>query len=579
MTDNNNNNKTPNQSVRTGQSFSKSISKKPPNNNYATKEQSIQEPTMKFHPFQPGRPSQRYGSYSKVKEQALLYIQSNFKDGHDIAKSLRDEQLVDLSNEMPKPQTSTKKDNNQHEAEQKMFDMITKGEVEKYLTRKDNLCQNQPKAFSVIMQDFCTPDMTREIQTHPDFKSKIEDNPFELLKVVKTLMHNPTRARYPFLQLTDIALSFLLCRQYENEHPANFKKRLEEKADIFASLVGNNILDEFVKTTPAHKQANSATKEQLRKKAMDQWIALIAIRNSEPTKYSILKRNLNDDYSMGVDKFPTDLDSTVDILINHNKFFTRPRPPPGKPSPALKSKTTEDDIPTHEGATTSFAQCFKCGSHDHLGPDCKQTKPADEWYATKAMKHYEEQTEKEKKEKDNKEQQHMTIQQTDQLADDPEPTDNVWSSITMTQFNGCQIQEQPTNSNNNKYKDLIVLDSTANVDVFNNPQLVNNIKIAPSPIKVGTNNGTKSLNLTAQSRGRNSAVWFDSTAPTNTYSLAALKKDKTVNKIVFDSSKEDAFIVHLKNGRKVKFHCTPEGLYAYGPNNKFHNNPYRALFS
>jgi hypothetical protein len=68
-------------------------------------------------------------------------------------------------------------------------------------------------------------------------------------------------------------------------------------------------------------------------------------------------------------------------------------------------------------------------------------------------------------------------------------------------------------------------------------------------------------------------------APTNTYSLAALKKDKTVNKIVFDSSKEDAFIVHLKNGRKVKFHCTPEGLYAYGPNNKFHNNPYHALFS
>jgi transcription initiation factor IIF auxiliary subunit len=120
--------------------------------------------------------------------------------------------------------------------------------------------------------------------------------------------------------LIDIALSFLLCRQQENEHPADFKKRLEEKADIFVSLLGDNILDEFVKTTPAHKKASSATaKVQLCKKAMDQWIALIAIRNSEPTKYSILKRNLNDDYSMGVDKFPTDLDSAVDILINRNK--------------------------------------------------------------------------------------------------------------------------------------------------------------------------------------------------------------------------------------------------------------------
>jgi hypothetical protein len=106
---------------------------------------------------------------------------------------------------------------------------------------------------------------------------------------------------------------------------------------------------------------------------------------------------------------------------------------------------------------------------------------------------------------------------------------------------------------------------------------MNNIKLAPSPIKLGTNNGTKSLNITAQSCRRNSSVWFDNTAPTNIYSLAALKKDKTVNKIVFDSSKEDAFIVHLKNGRKVKFRCTPEGLYAYDPSNKFHNNPYHAL--
>jgi hypothetical protein len=137
---------------------------------------------------------------------------------------------------MPKPQTSTKKDNDQREAEQKMFDMITKGQVEKYLAREDNLCQNQPKAFSVIMQNFCTHDMVREIQTHPDFKSKIEDNPFELLKVVKTLMHNPTRARYPFLQLTDIALSFLLCRQYENEHPADSRRDLKRK-QTFLSLL------------------------------------------------------------------------------------------------------------------------------------------------------------------------------------------------------------------------------------------------------------------------------------------------------------------------------------------------------
>jgi hypothetical protein len=44
--------------------------------------------------------------------------------------------------------------------------------------------------------------MQNRIEEHPDYESKIQDDPIELLEKIKVLMHNPIRAKYPFC-LTD----------------------------------------------------------------------------------------------------------------------------------------------------------------------------------------------------------------------------------------------------------------------------------------------------------------------------------------------------------------------------------------
>jgi hypothetical protein len=57
-------------------------------------------------------------------------------------------------------------------------------------------------------------------------------------------------------------------------------------------------------------------------------------------------------------------------------------------------------------------------------------------------------------------------------------------------------------------------------------------------------------------------VWYDPNLKTNIFSFAELNEK---HKITFDSTKERAFEVHLRN-KIVKFKMTTNGLYLYKPN-------------
>ena len=79
----------------------------------------------------------------------------------------------------------------------------TKKSYEDISTEKNALQENISKAYALIFTNYCTRPMQSRIKEHPDFESTIEDNPFELLKVIKTLMHDAVRAQYPYMHCND----------------------------------------------------------------------------------------------------------------------------------------------------------------------------------------------------------------------------------------------------------------------------------------------------------------------------------------------------------------------------------------
>ena len=118
--------------------------------------------------------------------------------------------------------------------------------IKKHLDRETALNSNLKKAYAMIFSTYCSKIIQNRIESHPDYESKICDDPIELLTAIEGLMHDTIKAKYPFASLT-LAMEMLLhIKQQENETLIDFIKRFKQVRNVFISHVGRNILSDFV---------------------------------------------------------------------------------------------------------------------------------------------------------------------------------------------------------------------------------------------------------------------------------------------------------------------------------------------
>ena len=82
--------------------------------------------------------------------------------------------------------------------EQEGYDVLYTVEVQNYMDRKNTLETNLRRAYVLILSTYCNGTMQHRIEEHPDFESEIQNDPIELLKAIKIVMHDPIRAKYPY---------------------------------------------------------------------------------------------------------------------------------------------------------------------------------------------------------------------------------------------------------------------------------------------------------------------------------------------------------------------------------------------
>ena len=84
-----------------------------------------------------------------------------------------------------------------HQQEANNLKFQTDYKIHKEKEQEYNDTMNQ--VFSLILTVFFTKAMVHRIEQHPEYKTKIQDDPIALLEAIKTLMHDPIRAQYPII--------------------------------------------------------------------------------------------------------------------------------------------------------------------------------------------------------------------------------------------------------------------------------------------------------------------------------------------------------------------------------------------
>jgi hypothetical protein len=258
-----------------------------------------------------------YFTYNTVLDSIVQEVQKKYKYGSDIAKSLRDGKLFDLSSIMPVRRVSEETNETTRMIEQDGFNIQFQEEFRVYLDRKSILEDNLHKTYSAIYSTYCTKQMQDRIEQHPDFE-KFRDDPLKLLKTIKTLTHNTVRAQYPIASIVESLARWIVSRQGEDEPLMEYVKRSKQNRDIVKSQIGTKLIHEYIKTTSEYVNETDVDKQAaMINKSFEQVSAYIMLRGADQSKYGTLMKGFTQQYSLKNDQYPRTINDATDALGKH----------------------------------------------------------------------------------------------------------------------------------------------------------------------------------------------------------------------------------------------------------------------
>ena len=127
---------------------------------------------MKFYTHGSGK-QQQLMTYTTVKDHIVKFVQKTYKNGQDIAISLRNLQKVHLTGERLRRGELTSPDANKARMEQISLDIVYHAQLTRYIERVETLDQNLTRAYALIYSTYCNGTLQNRIEEHPNFETVI----------------------------------------------------------------------------------------------------------------------------------------------------------------------------------------------------------------------------------------------------------------------------------------------------------------------------------------------------------------------------------------------------------------------
>ncbi|MGA0888342.1 MAG: Ty1/Copia family ribonuclease HI [bacterium] len=554
-----------------------------------------EEKEYKFHPL--GRDTSKnkatfQETFNKLVNKLRMTI------SQDVADAIQDMKEFEFDAVRPKLEMSREEEDDQKRAaEQAQLDKFYQYELQEWGKRKRKYEEQKGKTFAIIFETFCTDSMRDRLESLPNFSTEVDKKPLKLLEEIKKIMMTPQTAIYPAMSILSTMRGLINLRQRQDEDMKTYYERFRQQMGLWEQMIGSSFLDAYVENTEEFqkvKEEGKPEKEILSKKeAYEAFMTLIFMDCSDQASYGAMMQDFRQRYANNQDLYPKNIQKAREVMEQHKK--TNRMKNVGNDRRGSEQQNRGAERPRNQGdgdepelpVQTSFAQqryggrrCFRCGSRAHLSidPTCSRNeKPRDQWW-----------------DRTGQEVSNAQAQQHQQNTDDSSVTiDNTvqshrsganstgdglgWHSRRERRsFQGFQVcsfssmdQTEPQKTVITKtgahLKDVLLLDSGTTKSMICNEDFIYSIQESQNPMIMETNGGTKIVRHEGfmPSFGK---IGYDKDLIANILGLSDLIK---VNRVTYDSSIEDAFLVHINDNDFVKFKNNGDGLYLYKPAQEF----------
>ena len=179
--------------------------------------------------------------YKAITEFLVNHIKETFEYGGDIAMAIVNQAPINTDLGKPRLQKSSDPDPDIKDTENEQYKMEFQANFNNYGIRDRTYTNNIMKAYALFWGR-CAKGMKNKIEARSDFKSKIENNPFELLKMIKEHSMSYQENCYNMSVILDLLMTLLTTRQKDVESLQDYTKRFRVTREVFESHNGGPMI-------------------------------------------------------------------------------------------------------------------------------------------------------------------------------------------------------------------------------------------------------------------------------------------------------------------------------------------------